>query len=130
MIFNLNSSKYCQPYVQLTLGGLKGLEVKKNSVRRSHGLPCLSEDVYAVCETMRPASPPASAADLIEHQVPRRGARAGKRVSLLFRLILAVVFDKVKNIIILCICNYLSASARKHSGLNKDIKDIKILKLS
>ncbi|XP_005112474.1 striatin-interacting protein 1 isoform X2 [Aplysia californica] len=68
--------------VLLTLGGLKGLEAKKNEVREEHGLPPLSEDIYSVCETMRPASPPASAADLIEHQVPRRGMRAGKRSSL------------------------------------------------
>jgi len=68
--------------VLLNLGGLKSLERKKNVVRGQHGLPPLSEDIYQVCETMRPASPPASAADLIEHQVPRRGVRAGKRSSL------------------------------------------------
>ncbi|XP_059165512.1 striatin-interacting protein 1-like isoform X2 [Physella acuta] len=68
--------------VLLTLGGLRELEKKKNEVRIKHNLPPLSEDMYTVCETMRPASPPASAADLIEHQVPRRGIRAGKRSSL------------------------------------------------
>lgn len=68
--------------VLLTLGGLHELERRKNDVRESHGLPRLAEDMYTVCETMRPASPPASAADLIEHQVPRRSLRAGKRSSL------------------------------------------------
>ncbi|CAG5134028.1 unnamed protein product [Candidula unifasciata] len=65
--------------ILLTLGGLRELEKRKNEVRQKHGLTPLTEDLYTVCETMRPASPPASAADLIEHQVPRRGMRAGKR---------------------------------------------------
>ncbi|KAI8782041.1 striatin-interacting protein 1 [Biomphalaria glabrata] len=65
--------------VLFTLGGLRDLEKRKNEVRVKHNLPPLTEDMYSVCENMRPASPPASAADLIEHQVPRRGIRAGKR---------------------------------------------------
>lgn len=68
-------------FFQFTLGGLRDLEKRKNEVRIKHNLPPLTEDMYSVCENMRPASPPASAADLIEHQVPRRGIRAGKRVS-------------------------------------------------
>lgn len=67
--------------VLLTLGGLKGLEHKKNNVRSDHGLAPLTEDMYEVCKNMRPASPPHLAADLIEHQVPRR-ARTNKRSSL------------------------------------------------
>lgn len=78
------------PTVQLTLGGLRELEKRKNEVRIKHNLPPLGEDMYAVCETMRPASPPASAADLIEHQVPRRGIRAGKRVSFINSVFLQV----------------------------------------
>ncbi|XP_076447243.1 striatin-interacting protein 1-like isoform X2 [Babylonia areolata] len=62
-----------------SLGGLRDLQEQKNSVRQQHNLPPLPEDTYEVCRTMRPASPPASAADLIEQQAPRRGARGGKR---------------------------------------------------
>ena len=66
---------------QTSLGGLRELQEQKNTVRKQHNLPPLPEDTYEVCRTMRPASPPASAADLIEQQAPRRGARGGKRVS-------------------------------------------------
>lgn len=82
-VCNVESNNMTSAF-QLTLGGLRELEQRKNEVRQKHGLPLLNEDMYVVCENMRPASPPASAADLIEHQVPRRGIRAGKRVRLLF----------------------------------------------
>lgn len=46
-----------------------------------NGLPVLPEDTYEVCKNMRASSPPASATDLIEQQMPRRyGGARGKRV--------------------------------------------------
>ncbi|XP_050412455.1 striatin-interacting protein 1 homolog isoform X1 [Patella vulgata] len=63
----------------VSLGGLHELQYEKNAVRDTHGLPPLPEDMYEVCKNMRASSPPASAADLIEQQAPRRGTRAGKR---------------------------------------------------
>ncbi|ESO85181.1 hypothetical protein LOTGIDRAFT_221410 [Lottia gigantea] len=63
----------------LSLGGLRNLQDEKNRVRGEHDLPPLPEDMYEVCKNMRASSPPASAADLIEQQAPRRGTRAGKR---------------------------------------------------
>ena len=68
-------------FCQTSLGGLRELQEQKNAVRKQHNLRPLPEDTYEVCRTMRPASPPASAADLIEQQAPRRGGRGGKRVS-------------------------------------------------
>ncbi|XP_046580531.1 striatin-interacting protein 1 homolog isoform X1 [Haliotis rubra] len=65
--------------VLVSLGGLKELQDIKNQVRQENGLPPLPEDTYEVCKNMRASSPPASAADLIEQQVPRRGPRGGKR---------------------------------------------------
>ena len=69
--------------IQVSLGGLKELQDSKNKVREDHGLPPLPEDPGEVCRQMRASSPPASAADLIEQQIPRRGFRQGpKRVSM------------------------------------------------
>ena len=52
-------------------------------MRDDNGLPPLPEDPGEVCRQMRASSPPASAADLIEQQIPRRGFRPGpKRVSI------------------------------------------------
>ncbi|XP_041350194.1 striatin-interacting protein 1 homolog isoform X2 [Gigantopelta aegis] len=68
--------------VLVSLGGLRNLQGIKNKVREKHSLPPLPEDTYEVCRNMRASSPPASATDLIEQQVPRRGARGGKRSSL------------------------------------------------
>lgn len=64
----------------ISLGGLKDLQDKKNEVRLSHGLSPLPEDTYEVCKNMRASSPPASAVDLIEQQLPRRAFRGGKRI--------------------------------------------------
>ncbi|CAC5386384.1 Striatin-interacting protein 2,Striatin-interacting protein 1,Striatin-interacting protein 1 homolog,Striatin-interacting proteins 2 [Mytilus coruscus] len=63
----------------ICLGGLKDLQDTKNKVRESHGLSPLPEDTYEVCKNMRASSPPASAVDLIEQQLPRRAFRGGKR---------------------------------------------------
>ncbi|XP_025108660.1 striatin-interacting protein 1 homolog isoform X1 [Pomacea canaliculata] len=65
--------------VLASLGGLKELQDRKNEKRKEHDLEALPEDTYEVFRSMRPASPPASAADLIEQQAPRRGLRGGKR---------------------------------------------------
>lgn len=66
--------------VLVSLGGLRELQDRKNKVREENGLPPLPEDTYEVFKTMRASSPPASAADLIEQQIPRRSFRGGKRV--------------------------------------------------
>ncbi|KAL5008868.1 hypothetical protein ScPMuIL_014449 [Solemya velum] len=63
----------------VSLGGLKDLQTTKNSVREEQGLSPLPEDTYEVYKNMRASSPPASASDLIEQQIPRRGFRQGKR---------------------------------------------------
>jgi hypothetical protein len=64
------------------MGGLDKLQEMKNQYRDQAGLPPLPEDPGEVCRLMRASSPPASAADLIEQQIPHRGLRAGvnKRV--------------------------------------------------
>ncbi|XP_055999344.1 striatin-interacting protein 1 homolog isoform X3 [Ostrea edulis] len=66
----------------VSLGGLRDLQSKKNEVREKFGLPPLPEDTYEVCKSMRASSPPTSAADLIDQQMPRRAFRGGKRSSL------------------------------------------------
>ena len=55
-------------YPQTTLGGLNDFHGKKNAARVAADLPPLTEDPHEVCKHMRAASPPASAADLIEQQ--------------------------------------------------------------
>lgn len=64
--------------VLVSLGGLRELQDEKNRIRNEHGLPALPEDPYEVYKKMRASSPPASAADLIEQQLPKRSFR-GKR---------------------------------------------------
>ena len=54
-----------------SLGGLRQHQQQKNSARQRHGLPPAPDDTQEVCNSMRPASPPASAMDLIEPQDPR-----------------------------------------------------------
>ena len=65
----------------MSLGGLHDFHEKKNAARRDGGLPTLIEDPQEVCKHMRAASPPASAADLIEQsQQPRARTRTNKKV--------------------------------------------------
>ncbi|XP_074644294.1 striatin-interacting protein 1 homolog isoform X2 [Tubulanus polymorphus] len=60
--------------VLLSLGDLRTFYHKKNEVRSTYDLRPIPEDTHEVCKAMRAASPPASAADLIEQQqMPRRG---------------------------------------------------------
>ena len=61
------------------MGGLTDYHMMKNDARIVANLPPLTEDTHEVCKHMRAASPPASAADLIEQQMPnRRNARTRK----------------------------------------------------
>lgn len=66
-IWNLKSS----PLFQFTLGGFEQLQSIKVHKREELGLPPLPEDSIRVIRSMRAASPPASASDLIEQQQKR-----------------------------------------------------------
>lgn len=78
----------------MSLGGLRELQDEKNRIRNEHGLPALPEDPYEVYKKMRASSPPASAADLIEQQLPKRSFR-GKRVCLLKMKILMISYLQI-----------------------------------
>uniref|UniRef100_A0A671LBL0 Striatin-interacting protein 1 homolog n=1 Tax=Sinocyclocheilus anshuiensis TaxID=1608454 RepID=A0A671LBL0_9TELE len=54
--------------ILFTLGGFEQLQCSKVSKRAALGLPPLPEDSICVVRSMRAASPPASASDLIEQQ--------------------------------------------------------------
>lgn len=56
---------------QFTLGGFEQLQTIKVHKREELGLPPLPEDSIRVIRSMRAASPPASASDLIEQQQKR-----------------------------------------------------------
>ena len=56
---------------QFTLGGFEQLQGIKVRKRQELGLPPLPEDSIRVIRSMRAASPPASASDLIEQQQKR-----------------------------------------------------------
>lgn len=56
---------------QFTLGGFEQLQSIKVCKREELGLPPLPEDSIRVIRSMRAASPPASASDLIEQQQKR-----------------------------------------------------------
>nr|CAG4638282.1 EOG090X01YQ [Cyclestheria hislopi] len=57
----------------ISLGGLKELRELKEKYRKDAGLPPAGEDTIEVTRTMRAASPPASAADLLEAQNQKPG---------------------------------------------------------
>ncbi|XP_059399022.1 striatin-interacting protein 1 homolog isoform X1 [Carassius carassius] len=63
--------------ILFTLGGFEQLQCSKVSKRAALGLPPLPEDSLCVVRSMRAASPPASASDLIEQQ-QRRARRDHK----------------------------------------------------
>uniref|UniRef100_A0A3B5A8W1 Striatin interacting protein 1 n=1 Tax=Stegastes partitus TaxID=144197 RepID=A0A3B5A8W1_9TELE len=56
--------------ILFTLGGFEQLQSIKVRKRDELGLPPLPEDSIRVIRSMRAASPPASASDLIEHSLP------------------------------------------------------------
>ena len=67
----------------MSLGGLSEFHQMKNAARAAANLPPLTEDTHEVCRNMRASSPPASAADLLEHQQqqPHRPTRGSRKVS-------------------------------------------------
>lgn len=76
MVLNTLASS---PLFQFTLGGFEQLQGIKVRKREELGLPPLPEDSIRVIRSMRAASPPASASDLIEQQQKR--ARREHKVS-------------------------------------------------
>ncbi|XP_077865953.1 striatin-interacting protein 1 homolog [Saccoglossus kowalevskii] len=58
--------------ILFSLGGMNDLATMKGKAREHIGLPCLREDSVLVTRNMRAASPPTSAADLIEQQQHKR----------------------------------------------------------
>lgn len=68
--------------ILVSLGGTDTLRELKSEYRKSEGLPPVPDDTIEVARTMRAASPPASAADLIEAQQQRKNNRPFKRQSL------------------------------------------------
>nr|CAG4640664.1 EOG090X01YQ [Eulimnadia texana] len=57
----------------VSLGGMKELRELRNKYRQEAGLSAALEDTIEVTRTMRAASPPASAADLLEAQNQKQG---------------------------------------------------------
>lgn len=64
-----------------SLGGMDVLRVAKAAKRELAGLPEIKEDTLTVSKTMRAASPPASAADILEATNNRRNNRPSKLIS-------------------------------------------------
>ena len=58
-----------------SLGGMEVLRTMKAEKRSEAGLPEAKEDTLTVSKTMRAASPPASAADILEATNNRRNNR-------------------------------------------------------
>ena len=61
-----------------SLGGMDKLKSLKDMYREKAGLPEIKEDTLTVSKTMRAASPPASAADILEATNNRRNNRPSK----------------------------------------------------
>ncbi|XP_064486606.1 striatin-interacting protein 1 homolog [Ornithodoros turicata] len=68
--------------ILVSLGGTPELRRLKAKYREARNLPPVPDDTIEVARTMRAASPPASAADLIEAQQQRKTNRPFKRQSL------------------------------------------------
>lgn len=64
----------------MSLGGTEELRNLKSLYRSEANLPPVPDETIEVTKTMRAASPPASAADLIEAQQQRKNNRPFKRV--------------------------------------------------
>lgn len=65
--------------ILVSLGGTEELRRLKSKYREEVGLPPVPDDTIEVTRTMRAASPPASAADLLEAQQQRKNNRPFKR---------------------------------------------------
>ena len=61
-----------------SLGGMDVLQKLKAGKREAAGLPEIKEDTLTVSKTMRAASPPASAADILEATNNRRNNKPSK----------------------------------------------------
>ncbi|KAG8192206.1 hypothetical protein JTE90_009966 [Oedothorax gibbosus] len=68
--------------ILVSLGGTEELKNLKSQYRAEANLPPVPDETIEVTKTMRAASPPASAADLIEAQQQRKNNRPFKRQSL------------------------------------------------
>ncbi len=66
-----------------SLGGMETLRQLKQERRRKAGLPDCAEDTLTVSRNMRAASPPASAADILEATNNRRNNRPGIKRSMM-----------------------------------------------
>lgn len=69
-----------------SLGGMEVLRITKAHRRKLAGLPEIKEDTLTVSKTMRPASPPASAADILEATNNRRNNRPSKSITFLHQI--------------------------------------------
>ncbi len=67
-----------------SLGGMEKLRVLKSAKRDNAGLPDSTEDTLTVSRNMRAASPPASAADILEATNNRRNNRPGNNFQTYF----------------------------------------------
>ena len=77
-----------------SLGGMDVLQKLKAEKREFAGLPEIKEDTLTVSKTMRAASPPASAADILEATNNRRNNKPSK--SFLFPIIIKS-YENVKD---------------------------------
>ncbi len=66
-----------------SLGGMETLRLVKQERRRATGLAECAEDTLTVSRSMRAASPPASAADILEATNNRRNNRPGIKRSMM-----------------------------------------------
>lgn len=69
--------------LQFTMGGFEELQEMKVRGRERLSLPPLPEDSIKVVRSMRAASPPASAMELIEQQQQAKRGRRSRRVRIL-----------------------------------------------
>ena len=78
-----------------SLGGMDVLQKLKAEKREFAGLPEIKEDTLTVSKTMRAASPPASAADILEATNNRRNNKPSK--SFLFPIIVIKSYENVED---------------------------------
>ncbi|XP_048865403.1 striatin-interacting protein 1 homolog isoform X1 [Brienomyrus brachyistius] len=80
--------------VLFTLGGFDDLQQMKEQSREQLGLPPLPEDSIKVVRSMRAASPPASAMELLEQQQQQKRGRRSRRMAFLDSLEGDIHFSK------------------------------------